>query len=188
MRNQFTFYRSFWEAITDLPPKKRLKIFEIICEYALDGKQPEIQGIENSVFLLIKPTLDTSARRAESGRAGGIKQSGSKTEAKRKQTAREKEREKEGEKEKENEIEVESDSLLTRAGARLLPAELPEGIESIEAYYGALPETYREPKARIALMRAVAARQNGNEEEAQRWAALATAGGLRVNTRSLTAP
>lgn len=185
MRNQFTFYRSFWEAIAGLPSKTKLTVIEAVCEYALDNQEPQLSGVAKTVFLLIKPTLDTSARRSESGRVGGTKQSASKTQANDKQTAREKEREGEKEKENEIEVEVESDSY-TRACARLLASCLPEGVNSVEDWYS-MPG-YEETKARIALMRASTARSNGNEDEAQRWAALAEAGGLRVDRDTLTAP
>ena len=36
-RGQFTFYRSFWEAVKGLPKKDRLPILETIISYALNG-------------------------------------------------------------------------------------------------------------------------------------------------------
>ena len=105
-RGQFTFYRSYWEAIQSLPKKDRLAAYEAIAEYALDGTQPQISGGAATVFILVKPTLDTGRKRAEIGKNGGSKteakrkQNGSKTEAKAKQTVSEKEREKEKEIEK----------------------------------------------------------------------------------------
>lgn len=116
-RGQFTFYRSYWEAIQSLPKKDRLAAYEAIAEYALDGTQPQISGGAATVFILVKPTLDTGRKRAEIGKAGGSKskenskQTESKTEAKAKQSVREKEREKEIEDEKE--IEIENDSSIS---------------------------------------------------------------------------
>ena len=113
MRAQFTFYRSFWDALKDLPQKDKNALLSAICEYALDGKEPALTGIQRSIFTLIKPTLDTSARKADSGRIGGsksqapAKQSASNAEAKQKQSAREIEIEKEIE----NEIEIENDYI-----------------------------------------------------------------------------
>ena len=35
-RKQFTFYRSFWETIQNLPTnKEKLQAFEMLCDYAL---------------------------------------------------------------------------------------------------------------------------------------------------------
>ena len=102
-RQQFTFYRSFWEAFKGLPKKDRLPILEAIIEYALDEKPPSgLTQTQSAFFSLVKPTLDASRKKAESGKQGG-----SKTKANGKQIAREKEREKE--KEKENEIEGEKE-------------------------------------------------------------------------------
>ena len=80
MKDRFTFFRSYWEAITGLPEKKQLVILRAICDYALDGTAPNLTGIERSIFLLIQPTLDLSERRASYGKTGG-KQSASKGEA-----------------------------------------------------------------------------------------------------------
>jgi len=100
-RQQFTFYRSFWEAFKGLPKKDRLPILEAIIEYALDEKPPSgLNQTQGAFFSLVKPTLDASRKKAESGKQGG-----SKPKANGKQTAREKEREKE----KENEIEGEKE-------------------------------------------------------------------------------
>lgn len=117
-RTQFTFYRSFYEAIRELPKKEQTAVLMAICEYALDGVEPKLSGVSSAIFTLIKPNLDTAAKRAENGRSGGskreanAKQNESKCEAKAKQKRSEKEREKEEEKEKENEIEREDDSPL----------------------------------------------------------------------------
>jgi DNA replication protein DnaD len=102
-RSQFTFYRSFWEAVKSLPKKDRLPVLEAIISYALDGDIPSsLSQSQNAFFLLVKPNLDASRKKAASGKQGGskTKANGSKTQAK-------KEREKEGEIEKENEEEIE---------------------------------------------------------------------------------
>lgn len=102
-RGQFTFYRSFWEAVKALPKKDRLPIYEAIVEYALDGTVPAgLTQSQAAFFLLVKPNLDASRKKAENGKQGG-----SKTKAKGKQTQSEKENE--IEKENENEIEIEGE-------------------------------------------------------------------------------
>ena len=85
-RGQFTFYRSYYEAIRCLPKKERLAAYEAIASYALDGFEPTLQGVAQTAFILIRPTLDTGRKRAQSGSKGG---------ANSKQTASEKEIEKE---------------------------------------------------------------------------------------------
>ncbi len=89
-RGQFTFYRSFWEALKALPKKDRLPFVMAICAYAFEEDIPQLTGAASASFLLIKPILDKANKRAASGREGG-----SKRKANGKQTANEIEGEKE---------------------------------------------------------------------------------------------
>lgn len=130
-RNQFTFYRSYYDAIQALSKRDQSALILAVCAYAIYEEEPK--GLSNAAFTafkLIKPTLDAGRRKAENGSRGGSvstskaqandKQTVSKTEANRKQTvskpqakrkqgesASEKEREKEIEYEYEVEVEVE---------------------------------------------------------------------------------
>lgn len=111
-RNQFTFYKSYYDAIQDLPKRDQSALILAICAYAIYETQPKGLSIAASTaFKLIKPTLDSGRRKAESGALGGQangKQSESKAEANRKQNASKKEGE--DEKEYEYEFEVEADA------------------------------------------------------------------------------
>lgn len=123
-RGQFTFYRSYYEAICELPKKEQLDVLMSIIAYALDGTMPELSRTSKAVFLLVKPTLDTGRKKASSGRRGG-KQIRSKAEANRKQGPREIEEEKEGEIDSEKEIEVEIENecyILSPGGDKNAPA------------------------------------------------------------------
>lgn len=107
-RTQFTFYESFYKAISRIKNKaSRAEAYDAICQYAMYGKEPDLDSLPDAVaiaFELSKPNLDASRRKAVSGKRGGeAKQSGSKAEANDKQSASKKEKEKE----KENEIEKE---------------------------------------------------------------------------------
>lgn len=98
-RGQFTFYRSFWEAIKGLPKKDKLPILEAIISYALDGELPKgLTQSQSAFFSLVKPNLDSARKKAANGKQGG-----SKPKANSKQNASKKE----NEKEEENEIEIE---------------------------------------------------------------------------------
>lgn len=110
-REQFTFYRSFWDALRVLPKKEQLSFALALCAYALDGEEMPLSGAAAASFVLAKPVLDTARRKAESGRQGGSKPkaAGKQAQANRKQAGREKEGEKEGEKEKEVEGEIENE-------------------------------------------------------------------------------
>lgn len=115
-RNQFTFYRSYFEAIEPLPKKDRSAIILAVCEYGLYEREPKgLSPIAMACFNLIRPTLDSGRKKAANGKQGGKtpKQPGSKTEAKRKQSGREKE----GEIEVEIEKEGESDRSKPQAPA-----------------------------------------------------------------------
>lgn len=116
-RKQFTFYRSYYEAIVDLSKKDQTSVLLAICAYALDAKEPDLKGTASAVFKLIKPTLDASREKAKSGKKGGeSKQTASKPQANEKQTAREKENEKENEYEIEKEDECQKNALADVVG------------------------------------------------------------------------
>ena len=107
-RNQFTFYRSYYDAIQELGKKDQSAIILAVCAYALYEEEPRgLSPAASTAFKLIRPTLDSGRKKAANGKQGGKtgKQNASNTEANRKQT----EREKEIEKEIEIEIEIETD-------------------------------------------------------------------------------
>ena len=67
-RKQFTFYGSFFEGIQKLRTKKeKAEAYDIICNYALYGIEPNLNGrspLVATVFSFAKPVLDTAAKRA----------------------------------------------------------------------------------------------------------------------------
>ena len=71
MRDSYVFYRSFYEAMEDLPDKEQLDIYRAITQYALEGKEPEISSYTKAIFKLIKPQLDANIRKRENGKKGG---------------------------------------------------------------------------------------------------------------------
>ena len=122
-RNQFTFYRSYYDAIQALSKRDQSALILAVCAYAIYETEPK--GLSNAAytaFNLIKPTLDSGRKKAESGALGGQasgkpseskpqangKQNGSKPQANRKQG--ENARENEGEKEIEYEFEIEAEA------------------------------------------------------------------------------
>lgn len=107
-RKQFTFYRSYYEAIKHLPERDKAKVLMAILSYALDDLMPEgLSGAALSVFTLIRPTLDSGRVKAQN-RLNKTKtseeQNENKTESNAQQTRKEKEREKEVEVEREKDI------------------------------------------------------------------------------------
>lgn len=73
MRDSVVFYRSFYEALKDLPPEQFKESVKAIMEYGLNGKAPETTGIEKTIFLLTKPQIDANNKRYENGTKGGRK-------------------------------------------------------------------------------------------------------------------
>ena len=71
-RNQFTFYRSFWESIENLPTnKEKLQAYQILCAYALNKTQPDLSAVKPSVsavFRIAMPILEAAHNRAEHAR------------------------------------------------------------------------------------------------------------------------
>ena len=103
-RKQFTFYESFASALRRIRKKTdRADAYDAIVDYALFEIEPNLESMSDAAAIavsLIMPTLASSRRKAQSGKAGGkAKQTASKTEANDKQTAREYK----GENKKENE-------------------------------------------------------------------------------------
>jgi len=69
LRNQFTFYRSFFESIENLKTnKEKLQAYQLICRYALDREVPDLESAKPcaaTVFRIARPVLDTAHKRAE---------------------------------------------------------------------------------------------------------------------------
>ena len=82
-RDSFIFYRSFYEAISELPKENQADTYDAIMQYALNQKEIELTGISKAIFSLVKPQLDANYKKYENG-----KQKKSKKEAKVKQNER----------------------------------------------------------------------------------------------------
>ena len=148
-RGQFTFYASFAAALRRLrDPAERCTAYDAIIDYALRGAAPDLDALPDAVaiaFELIRPTLDSSRRKAEAGRKGGEmgaeadeKRPESKKQAKRKQRRSKRKSENEDETETENEIEFETEYEFEDE-CHLSPASRRRG-ESMEDYYLRLKE------------------------------------------------
>ena len=129
-RQQITFYRSFWDAIRRLKKKEdRLSILEAIVAYGLDEEIRPMTDAAESIFVLVKPTLDAANKKSK-GRTGQDRDKDPDNEGKparplqdtgkiparpEQDTGKEKEveGEVEGEKEVEVEREVEKESYYT---------------------------------------------------------------------------
>ena len=124
-RNQFTFYRSYYDAIQELSKKDQSALILAVCAYAIYETLPKgLSSAASTAFKLIQPTLDSGRRKAESGSIGGAskpqangKQTESKPQANGKQTESEKEIEEEVEYEGEFEEDAEGENPAETAAA-----------------------------------------------------------------------
>lgn len=71
VRDSMVFYRSFYEAIRELPPEEFKECVIAILDYALDGIPPNTNGIAKTVFHLTRPQIDANNKRYENGAKGG---------------------------------------------------------------------------------------------------------------------
>ena len=128
-RKQFTWYRSYYDALKEIPAEEFRAIVLAVCAYALDGEEPELSGVARAIFTLIRPTLEVGRSKAEnrsraeqtslsaeqdSNKREQAENKPEQTENKRKQTDNKPEQtRKEKEKEKEREKESENDSYCS---------------------------------------------------------------------------
>jgi len=69
--DSFVFYRSFATAAKKMPGEDRLALYDGITAYCLDGTSPELSGVADMAWDLIKPQLDANRKRREDGMKGG---------------------------------------------------------------------------------------------------------------------
>lgn len=149
-RKQFTWYRSYYEALKELPAEEFRDIVLAVCAYALDGEEPELSGVARSIFTLIRPTLEVGRSRAENrsraeqtsisaeqtgNRPEQTKNKPEQTQNKRKQTDNKQEQtRKEKEKEKEREKESENDSYCSPPPPSGPKRFVPPTLAEVQSY------------------------------------------------------
>ena len=72
MRDSFVFYRSFFEALQDVPIEDRACIYDAICAYSLNDVEPKLTGMQLAIFKLIRPNIDSNKRKYENGKKGAV--------------------------------------------------------------------------------------------------------------------
>lgn len=70
-RDSFVFYRSFYESIACLDDDDRLACLDAICEYALNGTEPEESAVASAILMMAKPSIDKNNERYLNGKLGG---------------------------------------------------------------------------------------------------------------------
>lgn len=130
-RDQFTFYRSYYEALKHLPKRDRADVLMAVIGYALDEEIPKLSGVPLSVFTLIRPTLDSGRNKAKN-RLNKQKTNQEQTGTKQEQNGKEGESEREVEKEVEREVESECEGEGENDSS-LPPTPLPRSGPVAEA-------------------------------------------------------
>lgn len=108
MKDSMVFYRSFYEALKDLPDSDRLAIYDAISSYGLDLKEVELSGIPAVIWKLVKPNIEANIRRYENGKKGA---SAKQVQSKRKAKGKQKESKQEANKDKDVDVDKDKEKL-----------------------------------------------------------------------------
>ena len=149
-RKQFTWYRSYYDALKEIPAEEFRAIVLAVCAYALDGEETELSGVARAIFTLIRPTLEVGRSKAENrsraeqtslsaeqtgDRPEQTKNKPEQTQNKRKQTDNKPEQtRKEKEKEKEREKESENDSYCSPPPPSGPKRFVPPTLAEVQSY------------------------------------------------------
>ena len=155
MRDSVVFYRSFYDAIKNIPEVDQLKVYTAIMEYAMNDVQPEIDGIALAIFLLVKPQIDANNKRYENGKKPKVKQNISKSEANVNVKENEKENVNVKENEKENVNVKENDKTYSCVFEELWKAypRKKEKSAAYKAYKATLNKGFSEDELMTAVKR-----------------------------------
>jgi hypothetical protein len=72
-KGSMIFYRSFYEAIKELPEKNQLEIYNAIFELGFNFKEVKLEGVSKTIFTLIKPIIESNIQRYKNGLERGRK-------------------------------------------------------------------------------------------------------------------
>jgi hypothetical protein len=71
MKQSMVVYRSFYEAISELPEIDQAKAWKAVFEYGLNQSEIETTGVTKALLMLMKPQMDANNVRYENGKRGG---------------------------------------------------------------------------------------------------------------------
>ena len=69
-RESFVFYRSFFEALQNVPKKNRADVYEAVFAYVFEASEPSLSGVSRALWELMRPQLDSSMKRYENAKKG----------------------------------------------------------------------------------------------------------------------
>ena len=67
MRDSTVIYRSFYEAIKELPKENQAEVWAAIFEFSLNFNEIELTGLSKTIFILIKPNLEANMVKWKNG-------------------------------------------------------------------------------------------------------------------------
>jgi len=70
MRDSIIFYRSFYEAIKELPEKNQIEVLTAIFELGFNFNIIELSGLSKTIFTLIKPQIEANNNKYINGLKG----------------------------------------------------------------------------------------------------------------------
>jgi hypothetical protein len=65
--NGFTFWKSYYESGSKLPPEMEGEFYKAIVHYAFSGEAPADDGIISALFCIVKPLIDKAVSRSQAG-------------------------------------------------------------------------------------------------------------------------
>lgn len=75
MRDSVVFFKSFFEAIEELPLKYQAPVYAAVFRYSFNGEIPDLTGVAKALFIIMKANIDASEKRyaaaIENGKKGG---------------------------------------------------------------------------------------------------------------------
>lgn len=164
MRDSVLFYRSFFDALRNIPDADRLRVYDAIMEYSMYDVNPDLDGTSLAVFLLVKPQIDANNKRYVNGCKAKRNQDTSKQEANHNQDAskpeaKEKEKEKVKEKEKDKKYTCDFETLWAAYPRK---QEKPKAYASYKARLG---DGFSEDELLLAVKRyAAECKAHGTEK------------------------
>ena len=69
-KDSFVFYRSFYEALQEVPKKYRSEVYEACFTYVFESRELPLSGVPRALWTLIRPQLDASQKRYENSKKG----------------------------------------------------------------------------------------------------------------------
>ena len=76
----FSFYKSYYEALKEIPEKDKKEIIFAMINYVFEDKKPKLKGINKVIWALVEPNLDKSKNKSNGNSSAPVgNQNASKT-------------------------------------------------------------------------------------------------------------